>query len=165
MFILKVLLFCTVFAIAYSWVLVWILERKEKKYGQAMLSFTDAFLTGALVLVIVYVSNILVFIARPGAALTYNITLVTLLAAFCLYKETAYKVLDGRLRQRRLAEVRRLETHIAKDPANAACFERLSEVYEMLGEKGQALDTARMAARLEPTARNRWRIKFLEGKK
>ena len=32
--LLQILIFSTIFALAYSWVLVWILERREKVYGQ-----------------------------------------------------------------------------------------------------------------------------------
>jgi cytochrome c-type biogenesis protein CcmH/NrfG len=63
---------------------------------------------------------------------------------------------------RRRAEIRLLQIYIAKDPANAAYFGRLGQLYEKLGEKAQALEAARMAEKLEPTERNRCRIKHLE---
>ena len=43
---LAIIIYCTVFALAYAWALVWILERKEKRYGQGSISFTDAFVIG-----------------------------------------------------------------------------------------------------------------------
>lgn len=160
--VIKILAFCTAFALAYSWVLVWILERREKKYGQSMLSFTDAFLAGAVTLLFVFLSTILVFFRWHRYAATYVAALITVLAAFCLYKETVYKLLEEKVRRRRRAEIRLLELHIKKDPSNAALFGRVSELYEKLGKKPQALEAARMAEKLEPTESNRCRLKHLQ---
>lgn len=159
--ILQALVYSTFFALAYSWVLVWILERREKKYGQGALSFSDAFLAGSVTLVLVYLSNLFVFIIWPRSAASFNVLLVTLLAGFCFYKESAYKLQQKRIAHRWRAEVRLLNIYISKDPANAAYFGRLSDLHCKLGEKDRALEAARMAERLEPTERNRWRIKQL----
>lgn len=159
--ILQALAYSTLFALAYSWVLVWILERREKKYGQGALSFSDAFLTGSVSLFLVYISNFAVLIMRPSSAASFNVLLVTALAGFCLYKESTYKLQQKRIDHRRRAEIRLLNIYIAKDPANAAYFGRLSDLHTRLGEKAQALEAARMAAKLEPTERNRWRVKQL----
>jgi cytochrome c-type biogenesis protein CcmH/NrfG len=70
--------------------------------------------------------------------------------------------MERRIEHRRRAEIRLLETHISKDPSNAAYFGRVSELYEVLGKKEQALEAARMAEKLEPTARNRYRVEALE---
>lgn len=159
--ILQALVYSTVFALAYSWVLVWILERREKKYGQGALSFSDAFLAGSVTLVLVYLSNLFVFIIWPRSAASFNVLLITALAGFCFYKESSYKLQQKRIAHRWRAEVRLLNIYISKDPANAAYFGRLSDLHCKLGEKERALEAARMAEKLEPSERNRWRIKQL----
>lgn len=159
--LLQALAYSTLFALAYSWVLVWILERREKKYGQGALSFSDAFLAGSVSLFLVYISNFAVLMLRPASAGSFNVLLVTALAGFCLYKESTYKLQEKRIAHRRRAEVRLLNIYISKDPANAAYFGRLSDLHSKLGEKDRALEAARMAEKLEPTERNRWRIKQL----
>jgi len=160
--LLWVVLYCTAFALLWAWGLVWILERKEKKYLQGSLSFTDAFLAGSFFLIVIYISNIVVLVRWQRFGIFYNIALVTALAGFMLYKETEYKT-RAAMRNRRLrAEVRLLEFHLKKDASNAAYYERLSEIYEQLGEKRAALETARLGAKLEPTMRNSWRVKHLE---
>lgn len=161
---LGIIIYCTVFALAYTWALVWILERKEKRYGQGSISFTDAFSVGAFTVIFVYFSNIMVLIRWPRSAYLYDLALITALAGFGVYKETLYKARAAKVRHRQRAEVRLLEGHIAKDPANAAYFERLSEVYEKLGEQEDALTAAKMAVKLDPAVRNTWRVKQLEEK-
>ncbi len=162
MTLFDILLYCTVFSLAYSWVLVWILERREKKYGQGALSFTDAFLSGAVTLVLVYASSLGLLTRSYRAGITYDVALLTALAGFCLYRESLYRLRAKRMRHRRLAEIRLLNAHIAKDPSNAVYYERLSEVFERLGETGEALEAARMAAKLDPAVRNQWRVRQLE---
>ncbi len=162
--VLLITVYCVVFALAYAWALVWILERKEKRYGQGSFSFTDAFLAAALTGMMVYFTNTIAIMAWPGSALFYDLVLLAGLGAFGLYRETSYKTRAARVSRRQRAEARLLERHIKNDPANAAYFERLSEVYEKLGEKEKALAAARMAARLDPAVRNTWRVKMLEEK-
>ncbi len=162
--LIQILVYATVFALLYSWVLVWILERREKVYGQGALSFSDAFLAGSVTLILVYLANIMVLAMWPRSALSFNVGLVTALAGFCLYKESTYKLEARRIERRRRAEVRLLNIYIAKDPSNAAYYTTLSRLYERLGEKEQALEAAKMALKLEPTARNRCRIEELEGR-
>jgi len=162
--LLAILAYCTVFSLAYAWALVWILERKEKKYRQGTVSFTDAFIVGALVIMLVYISNIVVLIRWGSSALVYDLALIAALAGFGTYKETRYKFRAAKTAHRQRAEIRLLEHHIKQDPANAAYFERLSEVYEKLGENRKALEAARMALELHPDVRNSWRVKQLEGK-
>ncbi len=162
--VILVTVYCIVFALAYAWALVWILERREKKYGQGSFSFTDAFLVASLVGMMVYFTNTIVIMAWPASALFYDLVLLAGLGAFGIYKETAYKARAARVSRRQRAEARLLERYVANDPANAAYFERLSEVYEKLGEKDKALAAARMAAKLDPAVRNAWRVKMLEEK-
>jgi len=162
--VLGIIVYCTLFTLAFAWALVWVLERKDKKYRQGSISFTDAFSVGSVVIVFVYFSNIVVFMRWPRSALVYDILLVTCLAAFGIYRETSYKVRARKADRRLRAEARLLEWHLSKDPANAAWLERLSEVYEKLGEKEKALAAARLAAKLDPAVRNAWRVKTLEEK-
>jgi len=161
---LGIIIYCTVFTLAYAWALVWILERKEEKYRQGSISFTDVFIVVAFVVIFVYLSNIVVLIRWTRSAYLYDLFLITGLAGFGVYRETMYKARAAKVRHRQRAEVRLLESHIAKDPSNAAYFERLSEVYEKLGEKESALAAAKMAAKLDPAVRNDWRVKQLEEK-
>ncbi|MDA8132259.1 MAG: hypothetical protein M0011_12210 [Elusimicrobia bacterium] len=162
MWLLKALAWSTGFALVYSWVVVWILERREKKYGQGETAFSDTFLSGSVTLIFVYLANITVFAMRPDSALSFNILLVTGLAGFCLYRESLYKLDARKIKHRLLAEVRLVNIYISKDPSNAAYYGRLCDIYIKLGERREALEAARMAARLEPTERNRWKIKQLE---
>jgi hypothetical protein len=162
MWLLKALAYSTVFAIVYSWVVVWIIERREKKYGQGTSQFSDAFLTGSFTLITVYLSNILVFFMWPTSAASFNVLLITVLAAFCLYRESVYQLDAKKIRRRLFAEARLVNIYISKDPSNAAYYGRLCDIYAKLGEKAPALEAARMANKLEPTARNRVRIEQLQ---
>lgn len=162
--LLAIIIYCTVFCLAYAWTLVWILERKEKKYGQGAVSFTDGFVIGSFVVIFVYLSNIVVLIRWGGSAFLYDVALVAALAGFGVYKESRYKLRAAKVAHRRRAEARLLEHHLKKDPANAACYERLSEVYEKLGENGRAAAAARRAVEIAPDTRNAWRLKQLERK-
>ncbi|OGR78847.1 MAG: hypothetical protein A2X32_08340 [Elusimicrobia bacterium GWC2_64_44] len=162
MWFLKVLAYCTAFALVYSWIVVWIIERREKKYGQGTIMFSDAFLAGSLTLFCVLISNLLVFVMWPTSAASFNVFLVTLLAGFCLYRESVYQLDAKKIRHRLRAEARLVNIYISKDPANAAYYGRLCDIYAKLGEKAPALEAARMANKLEPTARNRVRIQQLQ---
>lgn len=158
-----IIIYSTLFALATTWALVSIIERKETAYMQGGVSFTDAFLIGAFFLLFIYISNMIILIRWPRSAILYDLAVVTGLAGFGLYRETRYK-LRGVFRRRSLREeALNLEWNIAKDPANAAYYERLSEVYEELGNKARALEAARAAEKIDPERmRNSWRIKHLE---
>lgn len=162
MWLIKALAYSTVFAILFSWVVVWVIERREKKYGLGTVQFSDAFLAGSVTLVFVYLANTLVFALWPLSALRFNVFLVTALAGFCLYKESAYQLDARKIRHRLRAEIRLVNIYISKDPSNTAYYGRLCDIYAKLGEKGNALEAARMACKLEPTARNRLRVEQLE---
>ncbi len=163
MVLFGIIVYCTVFALAYAWAAVWMLERKEKKYRQGSSSFTDAFLVGAFILVFVYFSNMVVMMRWTDAAFTYDLALLAGLAAFAIYKEVLYRARDNYASRRMRAEARLLERYMLKDPGNAAYFERASELYEKLGDREKAIEAARMAAKLDPTVRNTWRFKELMG--
>lgn len=156
------ILYAGAFAAAYAWALTWILERRESKYGQGTLHSADALGAGLYVFAFVFFSNLLIVATKPAYAGLYAGALITALAGFCLYKESVYKMRARRVKRRRRAEVRLLEKYISRDPGNASYYERLSEVHENLGDKKEALKAARMAAELEPTVGNHWRVKELE---
>lgn len=162
MWLLKALTYSAIFAVVYSWLVVWIIERREKKYGQGTLMFSDAFLAGSLTLFSVFISNMLVFVTWPRSAASFNVFLVTALAGFCLYRESVYKLDAKRIERRLRAEVRLLNIYISKDPSNTAYYGRLCDVYAKLGDKRSALEAARMAFKLEPTVRNRLRVEQLQ---
>jgi len=83
--------YCAVFALAYAWGLVWILERKEKRYGLGTGSYTDAFLSAAFVSVFVYFSNVVALLKWPRSAPAYDLALLAVLAAFGLRREKSYR--------------------------------------------------------------------------
>ena len=89
--VLGIIIFCAVFALAYAWALVWILERREKKYRQGSNSYTDAFIAAAFVITFVYFSNMVALMRWPRSALFYDLALLAVLAAFGVYRETAYR--------------------------------------------------------------------------
>ena len=160
--LLRIIVYCTGFALVWTWALVWVIEREDKTFMHGTISFADAFLVGAFSLIFVYISNIVVFLRWPRSAFFYDLLLVTGLAGFGLYKETVYKT-RAALRWKRLRdEALALERNIAKDTGNGACYERLSEVYERLGKIRLAIEAAREAERLGPSVKNALRIKYLE---
>ncbi len=160
--LIGIIIYAGAFAAAYAWALTWILERRDRKYGQGQVSSADSLAAGLYVFTFVFFSNLVIVSAKHAYSGLYAAALITVLAGFCLYKETVYKARARRVTRRRRAEVRLLEHHLARDPGNASYYERLSEVHESLGDKAKALEAARMAAKLEPTVRNHWRLKHLE---
>ena len=158
-----VIIYGTLFAVGYAWAVAWILERKDRKYRQGATSFTDAFIVGTFVLLFVYITNIIVLVRWPSSAINYDLVLLAALAAFSAYKELLYRGGDNSLRKRLRAEARLLERYMKNDPGNAALFERASEIYEELGEREKAIESARAAATLDPTVRNSWRFRELLG--
>jgi tetratricopeptide (TPR) repeat protein len=156
-----ILIYGVLFAGLYAWGVVWILERRDRKYRQGTTVFTDAFLTGSWVLLSVYISNIIVMLRWPSSAVTYDLVLLAGLAAFAGYRELLYRGLHSEVRRKLRAEARLLEQYMKKDPGNAALWERASEIYEELGEHGKAVEAARAAAELDPTVRNSWRFRTL----
>lgn len=164
MALLAVLVYGLVFALVYAWAVVWLLERRDRRYRQGAASFTDAFLPGSFVLIFVYISNIVVLVRWPSSAVMFDLTLLGGLAAFAAYRELLYRARQRSGTRKLRAEARLLERYMKKDPGNAALFERASEVYEELGERALAVEAARMAAELDPTVRNSWRFReLLEG--
>ncbi|MHB0995909.1 MAG: hypothetical protein ACYC2I_06020 [Elusimicrobiales bacterium] len=164
MALLAVLVYGLLFALVYAWAVVWLLERRDRRFRQGAASFTDAFLPGAFVLIFVYIANIVVLVHWPSSAVMFDLTLLGGLAAFAAYRELLYRTHHRAGNKKLRAEARLLERHMKRDPGNAALFERASEVYEELGERALAVEAARIAAELDPTVRNSWRFReLLEG--
>jgi cytochrome c-type biogenesis protein CcmH/NrfG len=159
--IFGIVVFSVLFSAAWVWALVWILERGDRTYRQNTVSFADTFLAGAIAAIFVYLLNFFALVLRPDRVVYYDILLSTALTGFGLYRETVYKARAAARGRRLRAEARLIENHLRKDPANAAWFERLSEVREKLGERERALWAARKAAELAPTVRNAGRVKHL----
>lgn len=163
MALLAVLIYGLLFSLLYAWAVVWLLERRDRRYRQGAGSFTDAFLPGSFVLIFVYISNIVVLVRWPSSAVMFDLALLGGLAAFAAYREILYKTRAGSASRKLRAEARLLERYMKKDPGNAALYERASEIYEELGERGLAVEAARVAAELDPTVRNSWRFRELLG--
>lgn len=83
--------YCAGFALVCAWAVVWILERKEKKYGQEAASFTDAFPAGAAVLVFVFLSALSLLFKNLRAAALYGLALTAALLLFIWRKEAGYR--------------------------------------------------------------------------
>ncbi|MEI7528805.1 MAG: hypothetical protein WCK76_07665 [Elusimicrobiota bacterium] len=157
-----IIVFCTLFSLAYAWALISIIERETQKYGRGLVSFADTFLAGIFALGFVYLSDLAVMFLKPGLALYYNVFLLTLLLGFALYKESGHKLREVLRNKKLRAEMRVLGERAAGDPSNAAYFERASEILEKLGELDNAAAAARRAVNLGPTVRNMMRLKHIE---
>lgn len=161
---LAVLSFNALFAVAFAWTLVWVIERREKKYGLSGPALSDAFLAGALALFFAFLGGVAAMVLWPRHYGTFVVGAATALSGFCLYRESLYKLERRRVTHRLRAEVRLLNMHISKDPSNAAYYVRLAELGEKLGDRPTAAGAAAMAFKLEPTVRNRLRLEQLQGK-
>ncbi len=160
--ILWIIIYSAIFAMASAWALVWILERKDKRYGQGGTSFTDAAPVGAFFMATIFISDVVALLNSPGAAVFYNLALIAGLGFFMLWRESGYRARENLIKKKLRIEIRVLEKHALIDPSNAALHERLSEIHERLGEKEKAMESARLASKLDPNVRNSWRIKDLE---
>lgn len=85
------LLSCAAFAFAYAGAVIWILERRDKKYRLGSTSFMDAFPAGAAVVLAVFLSTLLLLLKNPKAAALYAALLAAGLAFFILRREAAYR--------------------------------------------------------------------------
>ena len=87
----RLILYCAFFALACAGAVVWILERRDKKYGQGAASFTDAFPAGAAVLVFVFLSDLFLLLKSARMAAFYDLLLAAGLLIFILRREAGYK--------------------------------------------------------------------------
>lgn len=163
---LGVILFCSLSGAAYSWAALWLLGRKAKASRRRKAHFPHAFFAGSVTFTLVYFINRLCFPARPEATAVLNLAL---LAAVFIVPVVVKRVRKKILRRRpkaakkhpRYAEAAALERMFSQDPLNAFCPEKLSEIYEEMGEYDKALAAAEQAAKLDPSVKNKWRAEDL----
>ncbi len=160
--VLGIIVFCTVFSLGYTAALAWVLERKESRYGQGSYSFTDVFLPASLTLIVVYFLNIVLLIRYARLTLPVDGALCAALALFWFWRERKFKASASRAIERLRAEMSLLADQVQADPSNPVWFERISELYEKLGDTERALEAARRAAALDPAVARTWRVKKLE---
>ena len=162
-----VIIFCSVFALAFSGAVMWMLERKSRASRRKILPFSHSFLGGCVTFSVVYVLNRLIFPGWPKATAAFNLALLTAMFTFRVLR----KKLLRRFRRRRPKTVKKhhrdseaeaLEHMLEKDPLNACYLERLSVIYEEKGEHDRALEAAHKAVKLDPTMKNKWRVEDLE---
>lgn len=146
---------------------MWILERKARASRRQIMPFSHSFLAGCVTFSVVYILNRLIFPGWPKATAVFNLAM---LAAIFTFRGVRKKLLRQYRRRRpktgkkhhRHSEAAALEHMLAKDPLNAFCLEKLSEIYEEMGEYGKALEAAREAVKLDPSMKNKWRVEDLE---
>ncbi len=157
-----VIIFCLLSALAFSGAALRVMGRKARASRRSP-HFPHAFLAGSVTFTLAYLLNRLAFPARPKATALANLAL---LAGILLYPYIRKKL--RRLRPKLAkphplqAEAAALERLFVQDPLNAFCLEKLSELYEEMGEHDKALAAAIQAARLDPTMKNKWRAEDLE---
>ena len=150
------------FSIGLAWGLVWVLERGEKTYHLGANYSRPIFLWSSLVFIITYLGNFVILNLARGAFWPLQFCLLCALAVFGWYKEKGYKEQVLQEEQRVLEEINSLEKGLADDPVNTSYHERLSELYERRGEMQKAEEHAEAAARMDPTEKNKWRVKTLK---
>lgn len=157
-----VILFCSLSGIAFSGAALWLLGRKAKVSRRRKAHFPHAFFAGSVTFTLVYFINRLVFPVRPKATAFFN--LVLLAAVFIvpvIIKRSRKEFLRRRPKAVKkhplYAEAAALEQMFSRDPLNAFCPEKLSEIYEEMGEPDKALAAAEQAVKLDPSVKNKWR--------
>ncbi len=161
-----VILFCSLSGLAFSGAALWLLGRKAKISRRRKAHFPHAFFAGSVTFTLVYFMNRLAFPPRPKATAFFNLALLAAVFAIpVLIKRLRKKLLRRRpkaaKKHPRYAEAAALERMFAQDPLNAFCPEKLSEIYEEMGEHDKALAAAEQAARLDPSVKNKWRAEDL----
>ncbi len=157
-----VILFCSLSGLAFSGAALWLLGRKAKVSRRRKAHFPHAFFAGSVTFTLVYFINRLAFPLRPKATAAFNLAL---LAAVFIVPLAIKRLRKKLLRRRpkaakkhpRYAEAAALERMFSQDPLNAFCPEKLSEIYEEMGEHDKALAAAEQAAKLDPSVKNKWR--------
>ena len=163
---LGVIVFCALSGLAFSAAAVWLLGRMAKVSRRRKAHFPHAFLAGSVTFTLVYFINRLSFPARPRATAVLNLALLAALFAVpVLLKRIRKKIRRRRpkaaKKHPRYPEAAALEQLFRQDPLNAFCVEKLSEIYEEMGDHDKALAAAEQAARLDPSVKNKWRAEDL----
>jgi len=149
------------FSIGLAWGLTWVLERGEKTYHLGANYSRPIFLWTSLVFVITYLGNFVILNGARGAFWPLQFCLLGALGGFGWFKEKGYKEQVLQEEQRVLEEINSLEKGLVDDPSNGSYHERLSELYERRGELSEAEWHAEAAAKMDPTEKNKWRVKTL----
>ena len=159
-----VIIFCSLSAMAFSGAVLWLLGKKARASRWKTTPFSYAFLAGSLTFSLVYILNRLAFPLWPGATSVLNLALLAgLFGSRALRKKLRRRRRPKAAKKHPLhAEAAALEEMLTQDPLNAFCHEKLSEIYEKMGENDKALLAAREAAKLDPTMKNRWRVEDLK---
>ncbi len=121
------------------------------------------FLAAALIFGAVYAADRAAFPVLPGLTWSLNLAVVAGLLLYHWIRRKAAAVRPANIANPHLlAEIASLERMLQRDPLNAFCHEKLSELHEKLGRRDLALRAARAAADLDPTVKNRLRVEELE---
>ena len=154
------------FSAGLAFGLLWILERGENKYHLGANYSRPYFLWVSLLFIFSCLANFATyfrtFCQGPSLKFVYwQFCQLAGLLAFGWFKEKLYK--DQLLqRQMKLSdEINRLKEVMAHDPANISCHERLSVLYEELGNWTEAELHAKAACSMDPSELNKWRVKTL----
>lgn len=160
-------LFSAVFSVAFAAGVVWLLERKADRARKEVPPLAVTFMAGSAAFTLLYFLNRWFFPRGPWAAALANLAL---LAGLFLYPELKRRLRRETERRhgppknklyRLEGEIAALRAMLERDPRNAFCHERLSEIYEEEEDFARALEEARAAVRLEPTGRNKLRLEEL----
>jgi tetratricopeptide (TPR) repeat protein len=164
-------LFSAVFSVAFAAGVVWLLEKKAGHARKEVPPLAFTFMAGAFSFTLLYFLNRYFFPRGPWAAALANISLLAGLLLYPELKRRAARLKKEKFRMpakipkpklyRLEGEINALRAMLARDPQNAFCHERLSEIYELEEDYAQSLEEARAALKLEPTERNRLRLEDL----
>ncbi len=149
------------FSVSLAWGMTWVMERGEKKYHLGANYSRPIFLWASLIFIFSYIGNIVVFYTSQRAFMPLQISLFAALLVFAALKEKSYKAQILIEEQKVLEEINQLEKGLTNDPSNSSYHERLSELYERSGNMPEAELHAKTAHDMDPTERNKWRVKTL----
>ena len=161
------IIFCAIFALAFAGAVVWIMERKARVSRWTIAPFSHSFLAGCVAFSFIYILNRLVFPRWPKTTAVFNLIM---LGGILTFRPLRKKLLRQYRRWRRKtekkhprsAEAEALKHMLERDPLNAFCLEKLSEIYGEMGENDKALEAAREAFKLDPSVKNKLWVEDLE---
>lgn len=160
-------LFSAVFSVAFAAGVVWLLEAQASHARKEVPPLAFTFMAGSVSFTALYFLNRYFFPRGPWAAALANLSL---LAGLFLYPELKKRARQAKKERqgppkkklyRLEGEISALRAMLARDPLNAFCHERLSEIYEEEEDFVQALEEARAALKLDPSERNKLRLEDL----
>jgi hypothetical protein len=149
------------FALFLTSGVTWTLERRWKKYLLGEKYSGDTFIWASCLFVVSYIGNIVVYFVMPRVFVYLQLLILAGACVFMMLKEKTYKAEAGRAHGRILDEIAGLQKGLGSDPSNSFCHERLSELFEKLGDMEAAAASAKAAAGLDPTEKNKWRLETL----